>query len=187
MNSFPPESEAKRDITNHTIGQRSQVDTSAFLEALASVCAPVSVITCYQMAGPHGTTVTAFSSLSLEPPLVLVSLDRRSDLLAMMKQSRRFGVNVLAHDQQRLAVAFSRKGRNKFHGIEWSLEDGLPRLKGAGCWLACECQRFVCAGDHVLAIGLVGHAETIPTRPLLYRNRAFGTVQHLEGSADPAV
>ena len=99
---------------------RPGVDAVVFREALAAVAAPVGVVTSFDGDRPHGTTVSAFCSLSLDPPLVLVSLDRDSDLLRMVRESRRYGINVLAHDQEDLATRFARKGVDKFDDVAWS-------------------------------------------------------------------
>jgi flavin reductase (DIM6/NTAB) family NADH-FMN oxidoreductase RutF len=152
------------------------VGRDQFVTALAAVCTPVAVVTSHHRDQPHGTTVSAFCSLSLEPPMVLVSLDRGSDLLAMVSGSERFGVNVLSHDQDELARRFARKGTDKFEGVEWDLHLGVPRLAGAATWLACRLDRLLEGGDHLVAYGLVEHAESAPGDPLLYRNRAFGTL-----------
>lgn len=152
------------------------VGRDEFIDALAWVCTPVSVVTSHHEGRPHGTTVSAFCSLSLDPPMVLVSLDQESDLLAMVSDSGRFGVNVLGHDQGELARRFARKGADKFDGVEWDLHRGVPRLAGAATWLACELERLLEGGDHLVAYGLVEHAESTPGDPLLYRNRSFGTL-----------
>ena len=110
------------------------VGRDEFVTALAAVCTPVSVVTSHHRDRPHGTTVSAFCSLSLDPPMVLVSLDRGSDLLAMVSESERFGVNVLAHDQGELARQFARKGADKFDGVEWDLHLGVPRLASEGAF-----------------------------------------------------
>lgn len=152
------------------------VDPEVFREALAGVCTPVSVVTSHHDGRPHGTTVSAFCSLSLQPPMVLVSLDRRSDLLAMVSQARVFGVNVLSDGQQDLAVSFARKGKDKFDGVEWEMHLGVPRIGGAATWLVCSLAQLHEGGDHLLAIGLVQHAESGAGDPLLYRYREFGTM-----------
>lgn len=152
------------------------VDPDAFRDALAGVCTPVSVVTSHHRGRPHGTTVSAFCSLSLQPPMVLVSLDRGSDLLAMVSESGAYAVNVLGHGQQDLALAFARKGADKFDGVEWELERGLPRLAGAATWLACRLEQLHEGGDHLVAVGLVEHAESGDADPLLYRHRSFGTL-----------
>ncbi|MDX6418298.1 MAG: hypothetical protein QOG28_2918, partial [Trebonia sp.] len=73
-----------------------RVDATVFRDTLARVPTPVTVVTSHIDRLPHGTTVSAFSSLSLEPPMILVSLDQNSDLLKIIQESGRFGVNVLA-------------------------------------------------------------------------------------------
>ncbi|HEY1665807.1 MAG TPA: flavin reductase family protein, partial [Trebonia sp.] len=91
-----------------------RVDATVFRDTLARVPTPVTVVTSHIDRRPHGTTVSAFSSLSLEPPMILVSLDQNSDLLKIIEESGRFGVNVLASGQQSLATTFARKGDDKF-------------------------------------------------------------------------
>jgi flavin reductase (DIM6/NTAB) family NADH-FMN oxidoreductase RutF len=158
----------------------SAVNPEAFREALASVCTPVSVVTSHRDGHPHGTTVSAFCSLSLDPPMVLVSLDRSSDLLAIVTESRVFGINVLNDEQKDLALTFARKGSDKFEsvleGVEWVLDRGVPRIAGAATWLVCKLQQLHEGGDHLIAVGLVEHAESGPGNPLLYRRREFGTL-----------
>jgi flavin reductase (DIM6/NTAB) family NADH-FMN oxidoreductase RutF len=152
-----------------------------FREVMAGVATPVSVVT--GMAGglPHGTTVSAFASLSMTPPMVLVSLDRQSELLSLIRESGRFGVNVLGADQSALALAFARKGgTGKFNGVRWEIDHDLPRLPGAPGWLACEVAQLVDGGDHVVALGTVVAAETVDGRPLTYHGRLFGTHAALE-------
>jgi flavin reductase (DIM6/NTAB) family NADH-FMN oxidoreductase RutF len=156
--------------------ERPGVDAVVFREALAAVAAPVAVVTSFDGERPHGTTVSAFCSLSLEPPLVLVSLDRGSDLLRMVRHARRYGINVLSHDQEAIATRFARKGADKFADVPWSLDTDLPRLHGTSSWIACRLHDLVDGGDHVIAIGFVEHAQPSPSHPLLYRQRAFGTL-----------
>ncbi|GAB88514.1 putative oxidoreductase [Gordonia rhizosphera NBRC 16068] len=146
-----------------------------FREVMAGVCTPVSVVTAMDGARPHGTTVSAFASLSMTPPMVLVSLDRRSDLLAVLQRSRRFGVNILSHGQADTAVQFARKGPDKFDGVSWHGSAGLPRLHGTAGWLACDLVELVDGGDHVVAYGGISEAVRSLIAPLTYHARTFGT------------
>jgi flavin reductase (DIM6/NTAB) family NADH-FMN oxidoreductase RutF len=149
---------------------------ATFREVMAGVCTPVSVVTALAGGTPHGTTVSAFASLSLNPPMVLVALDRGSDLLAMIRQTRHFGLNVLSSGQSALARAFARKGgAGKFAGVAWDVEAGVPRLPGGSGFLACDVVNFVEGGDHVVLLGLVRVADTDPGSPLTYHARVFGT------------
>ena len=81
--------------------------------------------------------------------------------------------------QQGLATTFARKGADKFADVAWYMDHDAPRLAGKGQWLVCRTDQLITAGDHVIIIGLVVHADTHSFEPLLYRQRAFGTVTHL--------
>ncbi|MEY1676332.1 flavin reductase family protein [Gordonia sp. ABKF26] len=151
-----------------------------FREVMARVCTPVAVVTAFDGPRAHGTTVSAFTSLSMGPPMILVSLDRGSDLLAIVRRTGRFGVNVLAHDQAEVALRFARKGDDKFDGVCWSDSAGLPRIDGASGWLACTTEALVDGGDHVVALGNVVATGTTPAPPLTYHDRVFGTHRAFE-------
>jgi flavin reductase (DIM6/NTAB) family NADH-FMN oxidoreductase RutF len=155
---------------------RMTVDRDAFREALGAVCTPVAVVTSQLGGRPHGTTVSAFCSLSLDPPLLLVSLKCASNLLVMIRTTGRFGVNVLEHGQQALATRFARKGDDKFAGVAWSMDHDLPRIHGAGSWIACRLEDLLNGGDHAIVVGLVEHAEQDARQPLLYQQATFRTV-----------
>lgn len=108
--------------------------------------------------------------------MVLVSLNRNSQLLEIVRNTGRFGVNVLSADQSAFADVFGRKGRDKFAGIDWSADHGVPRLSGTAGWVACATTSLISAGDHELALGLVLEAESDATLwPLTYHLRTFGT------------
>jgi flavin reductase (DIM6/NTAB) family NADH-FMN oxidoreductase RutF len=156
----------------------SVVSQEDFRRTLGSVCAPVTIVTAFGPNGPHGTTVSAFSSLSLDPPMIMVALDRGSDLLAILRESGQFGVNLLSHLQDELALWFARKGSDKFHGIHWRSEHGVPRLIDVSGWLACELRELLEGGDHVIAIGLVMASQPTDGAPLVYHNQQFGTHSH---------
>ena len=81
-----------------------------FRDLMAGVCAPVTVVTTMTDGVPHGATVSSFASLSLNPPLVSVAFDRGSALLRQIQAAGRFGVNILGHAQDELAVTFARRG-----------------------------------------------------------------------------
>ncbi|MEW2165635.1 flavin reductase family protein [Streptomyces sp. NPDC007084] len=142
---------------------------------MAGVCTPVSVVTTLDGKRPHGTTVSAFASLSMEPPMVLIALDRESNLLRVLRRSGRFGLNVLGVQQTACANAFARKGDDKFTGIDWIEDSGVPRIADVPGWLACEVEDLVSGGDHVVAFGRVRAARTAPGAPLTYHQRGFGT------------
>ena len=161
----------------------SPVSTESFSNAMARVCTPVSVVTTSD-GQPHGTTVSAFTSLSLTPPMVLVSLDRQSNLLARLTRTGRFGLNVLSAAQAGVATRFARKGPDTFEGITWYEESGCPRLDGVLAWLACAVAEVVDGGDHRIVLGNVLRVDVSHDEPLTYHARAFGT--HLPAGRRPA-
>jgi flavin reductase (DIM6/NTAB) family NADH-FMN oxidoreductase RutF len=157
-------------------GEVAVTDEQAFRDSMAGVCAPVTVVTALVDGIPYGATVSSFASLSLEPPLVSIALDRRSNLLARIQEQGRFGVNVLGHTQDDLAVSFARRDADRFAGVSWAADAGLPRLIGTAGWLACELHRCVEAGDHLMLFGLVRNVRSnSELAPLVYLRRTFGT------------
>lgn len=146
-----------------------------FRDLMAAVCAPVTIVTTADDAGPHGATVSSLASVSLRPPLVSIALDRRSHLLTRILGAKRFGVNVLGCTQDDVATLFASRGVKRFSEGEWSTSDGLPRLEGAAGWAACELHQIVEAGDHLVLIGLVHRAASSALPPLVYGHRTFGT------------
>lgn len=155
----------------------------AFREVMAGVCTPVSVVTALADGLPHGTTVSAFASLSMSPPMVLVSLDRGSVLLARVRETRRFGLNVLASGQADLALRFAGKGEDRFAGVGWTSRHEVPCLDGSGGFLACDVAEIVEGGDHLVLLGEVRCAEVFTGSPLTYYGRTFGTHSSLDDAS----
>jgi flavin reductase (DIM6/NTAB) family NADH-FMN oxidoreductase RutF len=151
------------------------VASDVFRAVMGSVCTPVTVVTVLDGVRPHGTTVSAFASLSLDPPMVVVALDHSSDLLSHLQAGDVFGVNVLSSEQQHIAAGFAKKGQDKFAGVGWSLDVDLPRIAGAAGWLACQVCELVAGGDHTLVLGSVVRAQHWPLPPLTYHRSTFGT------------
>lgn len=149
---------------------------ATFRAAMASVCTPVSVVTTIELfEQPYGATVSAFTSLSMTPPMVLVSLDSSSILLSMIERTGAFGVNVLASGQSDVATRFAAKGPGRFTGIGWTNEHGSARLAGVAAWVACSIADIVDGGDHRILFGNVIDAAATESEPLTYHARTFGT------------
>lgn len=146
-----------------------------FRDLMAGVCAPVTVITTADTDGPHGATVSSLASLSLRPALISIALDHRSSLLGRITERRRFAVNILASQQDDVAMRFASRGADRFGTTEWSMCDGMPRLTGVAGWAACELSQTIEAGDHLLLIGSVTRAVSTQQAPLVYGYRTFGT------------
>lgn len=151
---------------------------SDFKEVMSCVATPVSIVTAMADDGlPFGATVSAFASLSITPAMVMVALDRSSRTLEVIRESGRFGLNVLGADQAGLAMSFATKDRfGKFHGTSWNADRGIPRISQASAWIASSVADCVDGGDHVIVLGCVDAAEKNESEPpLLYYRRGFGT------------
>lgn len=146
-----------------------------FVDTMASACSSVSVVTTEDAGVPHGTTVSAFCSLSADPPMILVSLDNSSRLLRHIRNSGRFGLNLLASDQRDLALRFASKAGNKFEGVDYELAGDVPRLSGTAGWVSCALHTELPGGDHTILLGTVVDAAAAGRAPLTYYSRSFGT------------
>jgi flavin reductase (DIM6/NTAB) family NADH-FMN oxidoreductase RutF len=149
----------------------------------------ITVVTTFADGEPQGITVNALSSVSLEPPLVMVALDRRRFITPSVHAFGRYAVNVLSEEQQALSDCFAGApvvpGRDAFCGASWTAgSTGLPLLDGAIATLECTVVETFRAGDHELFIGRVdalGHSEQRPM-PLLYFRRRYLRIQRAEST-----
>jgi flavin reductase (DIM6/NTAB) family NADH-FMN oxidoreductase RutF len=146
------------------------VSPELFRRACALFPTGVAVLTTRASDGtPHGLTVNAFCSLSLDPPLVLVAIDRACSLLDTFEKAERFAINFLSADQQDLSVRFSQLPEGRFTGVSWSPGiDGTPLLDGAIGSLECRARRVIDAGDHRAMIGEVVAASVGEGNPLVF-------------------
>lgn len=164
-----------------TIGRDTDL-AAALRDVMGDVCTPVAVVTSCTDGKPFGSTVSAFTSLSMNPPMVLVALSRESETLRVVMSSGKFGVNVLGSENKDLAATFARKAVDKFQGVQWRLSSGTPRIIDAAAWIACDVSTLTDGGDHVIISGHVVDAQLNTAAPLTYYRRQFGT--HLPFPAD---
>ncbi len=150
-----------------------------FKQALARWASGVTIVTSRHGAEVHGMTVSAFSSVSLDPPLVLVCADKTSNTHALIERSGVFTVSVLARGQDALSNRFASKKqeRERFVGLACPTgATGCPRIPGAAVALDCRVTRSVDAGDHVVYIGHVEDAAVSDAPPLVYYRSAYHTL-----------
>jgi flavin reductase (DIM6/NTAB) family NADH-FMN oxidoreductase RutF len=151
------------------------VDPADFRRALGQFAAGVTVVTTRDAQGRSlGLTVTAFASVSLEPPLVLVCVDHRSEAHVGFRHAGLFGVSILAEGQEEVSRRFAVGGAAKFTGLELATgTTGVPLIPGALAHLECRVQATHDAGDHRIYVGEVLAVDVKPGRPLLYRDRDY--------------
>ncbi len=146
------------------------VGKDEFRQALSQFASGVTVVTTRDAQGqPLGLTVSAFCSVSLEPPLVLVCVDKTSASYRGFWESRAFIVNILAEEQQDLSRRFATKEPKKFEGVRYRAGiEGIPRLEGALAHIECRIVHAYEGGDHTIFVGEVEGTEVREARPLLY-------------------
>jgi flavin reductase (NADH) len=155
-----------------------RVDTQAFKDALAHWPSGVTIVTTQADGIVHGMTVSSFSSVSLDPPLVLVCAFRGSHTRELIGRSRRFAVNILAEGQDALATRFAGRrpaDESPLDGVGWTAgRGGVPLLDGAAAVLECAVASAHEEGSHTVFVARVEAASVAPaTRPLVYWERDF--------------
>jgi flavin reductase (DIM6/NTAB) family NADH-FMN oxidoreductase RutF len=141
----------------------SDLSSDEFRHAVGHFATGVTVVTSVGSDGePVGTTANAVSSLSLDPPLILVCFDQSSLTLEAIHQHGAFVVNVLSAPQQELSANFARRGLSAvWEGVEHSPgPTGSPRIKGSLATLECVVEHSLPGGDHEIIVGRVQYAET---------------------------
>lgn len=129
---------------------------------------------------PVGMTVNSFTSVSLEPLMVLWCIDHRASTYDVFKQAPRFAVHVLAAEQKELCMRFAQKGIDRFSGVSWYIsEHGLPILPDVMGILECDQVQQAEAGDHSILIGQVISLQKFDKEPLVYFRRHVGSLQAL--------
>lgn len=147
------------------------MDPRTLRTAFGRFATGVTVITCASADGrPHGATVTAFTPISLAPPLVQVALTRTSKACLYL-QDAPFAVNVLAEDQVDVAMQFA--GRPGPDPVRWADGPTAPVLAGTAATLSCRPWRVDDGGDHLLFLGEVVEVVTTTAHPLLFHDSAF--------------
>lgn len=164
----------------HPPGESPDDLQDSFRQAMRRLAGGVALVSTVQDGVRHGMTVTAVTSLAMDPPALVVSVNRHASAFNAFVRSKRFCVNLLAHQHANLAVAFARKpdGDARFASGDWRMNDaGLPSLDGGVASISCRLHDLVEFGTHAILIGMVEHLELEPqqpTTPLIYLSGQFG-------------
>jgi flavin reductase (DIM6/NTAB) family NADH-FMN oxidoreductase RutF len=160
------------------------VDSLSFRRALGQFASGVTVVTTLDPSGaPLGLTVSSFCSVSLHPPLVLVCIDRRSDINDGLRDTRLFAASVLSEGQEHVSRRFATPGRDKCASFAFDEgRHGLPLVPGALAHVQCRVRSRHEEGDHLVWIGEVIALDTGPGRPLLYHAGGYHAIGQGRGS-----
>jgi len=146
------------------------VTSEEFRRACGRFSTGVTVASVLDAKGaPHGLTVSSFTSVSLDPPLILICLGHAVSAIRHFRAATHFGINVLAEDQRALSDRFARKGHDRFDGVAWQAGvTGVPLLPGVLATIECVVHRIVPMGDHDILVGEMVHAQVNDGEPLLH-------------------
>ncbi|NMD08977.1 MAG: flavin reductase family protein [Phyllobacteriaceae bacterium] len=164
------------------------VEPEDFTAAMGAAATGVTVVTTQGAAGRLGLTVSAISSVSAEPPLLLVCVNRRNPSVAAITHNGRFAVNILGQQQADVARIFSGRpvGGASYDFARHDWQDGpfgMPLVAGAAAHFECEIESIHDAGTHRIFIGRVVSAARGKSSPLIYSNRTYGRMAALDGDA----
>jgi len=154
-------------------------DSVDFRRTLGSFATGVTVVTARDPEGAQrGITVNSFSSVSLDPPLILFCLDRDTPSFAGLCAAERFAVNVLCAEQHELSVRFATAMADKWEGVDYELWPGdLPVLTGCLATLVCRREKLYEGGDHVIVVGRVEDLRSDGAgEPLIYFQSSYRSV-----------
>ncbi|MFP5299456.1 MAG: flavin reductase family protein [Actinomycetota bacterium] len=150
------------------------IDPEGFRDAARMFATGLTVVTVNLDGDLHGMTASSFASISLDPPLVMVSLDKGSRTREMVSASGTFAVNILGEEQEAIAKSFSVSGRKDFSTIPHTIDiSGAPLFDDALARLTCRTYATHDGGDHDILLAEVLDASVSPGRPLLYFDRSY--------------
>jgi flavin reductase (DIM6/NTAB) family NADH-FMN oxidoreductase RutF len=152
------------------------LDGAAIRQFASCFATGVAVITTKDKAGKlYGLTMNAITSLSLDPPLFLICVDKRSNTLAPMLESKGFAINILAKGQEAISNTFAGKSEDKFVNVKYHLgSHGMPLIEGAHGAAEFTLHAEYPGGDHVIVVGELRAIATGDVEPLLYFRSKYG-------------
>ncbi|HXW94329.1 MAG TPA: flavin reductase family protein [Nitrososphaerales archaeon] len=150
----------------------------------------VTVATTTGPSGPTGLTVSSFTSVSLEPPLVLISIAKGSAIHDLFREAKVYAINFLADDQKSVSDRFAgrTKAKDRFEGLGYiGGVTGSPIIEGVRVAIECRAWRVYDGGDHSILVGEVVAAKTFNSkRPLVYYSQQYTTTEQMEYPAPPS-
>ena len=153
------------------------VDADQFRDVLRCFAAGVTIVTASAGERRHGMTVSAFSSVSADPPLIAVNIERSHTITPILRDPDcRFAVSILGAEQVELSNRFAfEKDEDRFLAGSWRDEDGVPVLADAVAWMVCRPHAGVEAGSHTIWVGRVKRCAALRPEdgPLVYWNRGY--------------
>lgn len=155
------------------------VDPDLFRSVLGRFASSVTVLSARDAKGvDHGMTVSAFSSVSLDPPLVLACIDKTASIYATLQAAQHIGISILSDAQEAVSRRFAEKDADRFDDLEIERGvNGVPLLKGALAHLECRIVTRHDGGDHTIYVASVEKAAALSGRPLVYYRGGYSQLE----------
>jgi flavin reductase (DIM6/NTAB) family NADH-FMN oxidoreductase RutF len=154
------------------------IDKNQLRQVMGHFATGVTIITTFNKDGQmHGLTANAFTSVSLEPPLLLISVDKKAESYPAFEESKVFTVNILADEQEALSRKFAVSGGNKFEGVAYRRgANGAAILDGTLAHIECTLYGAYEGGDHSLYLGEIQEAEVREGKPLVFYRGGYRAI-----------
>lgn len=153
-----------------------------FRRACSKFATGIAVATTFD-GRPHGLTVNSFTSVSLDPPLILFCIDYTANILPVFRRASHFAINILESNQEAISSAFAFRGEDRFEGVSWRPGiEMVPVLEGTLATLECRTHTILEVGDHAVFVGEVLTASVGVGEPLLYFDSRYTRLENLSSS-----
>lgn len=165
---------------------KATFDSARFRQVLGHFPTGVTVITTVSKGTPIGLTIGSFTSVSLDPPLVMFCVDKSSTSWAKIEQSGTFCVNILSDEQEQMSRVFASRAADKFSRVHWRASPtGSPLIDGTLAWIDCQVEAVHAAGDHLIVIGRVCDIDaTDRGGPLLFFKGSYCRIDLKPGDSE---
>ena len=165
-------------MNTHTTSAEPEIDPRALRDVLGSFATGVCVVTSIGDEGrPVGMTINSFSSVSLDPPLILWSIGLNTPSRSAYQNHPSFVINIMGADTKDLSLHFARPSDDKFADVNWTPGyEGAPVLTDAMAVLECAVEQQIIAGDHEIFIGRVKRMSQKDGEPLLFHRGKFAEI-----------
>ena len=154
------------------------IEKNQLRQVMGHFATGVTIITTFNKDGQmHGLTANAFTSVSLEPPLLLISVDKKAESYPAFEESKVFTINILADEQESLSRKFAVSGGNKFEGVAYRKGgNGAAILEGTLAHIECTLYAVYEGGDHTLYLGEIQEAEVREGKPLVFYRGGYRAI-----------
>ena len=154
------------------------IDRNELRRVMGHFATGVTIITTVSKSGQlFGLTANAFTSVSLDPPLLLISVDKKAESYPCFEESKVFTVNILSDSQEALSRKFAVSGGNKFEGVAYHMgANGVPIILGTVGYIECRVYATYDGGDHSIYLGEILEAEASEGKPLMFFRGGYRTI-----------